>query len=304
MEGFEGGILCPPSRRREKNGRWLSVTERGREIGEETGGEKRRRCLIGRDCLARRVDDGGRRKFLTCPTFQLFRPVLPTRIVYAPRSTDSSLLAPFPLPSSSNFETKNEKTHRSEVRIDPDLSLSTSIISKPRIIVRSKKTEAWRLGCDPCRGRSWSSSSSYFWKSLDHRTRPSSWWGGAPDDHGPPAAPFMGAPPFVTLSNPQPRKLKEKENIYISIPPVRIAPRFRFPSIVHVDRVIRIQEQPPSPRRRGSWSLAAFYSGGHKRRGVRSVFRSPLTGLGVVTGERISLPLFSGHVKRPTFDYR
>ena len=251
------------------------------------------------------MDDGGRRKFLTCPTFQLFRPVLPTRIVYAPRSTDSSLLAPFPLPSSSNFETKNEKTHRSEVRIDPDLSLSTSIISKPRIIVRSKKTEAWRLGRDPCRGRSWSSSSSYFWKSLDHRTRPSSWWGGAPDDHGPPAAPFMGAPPFVTLSNPQPRKLKEKENIYISIPPVRIAPRFRFPSIVHVDRgVIRIQEQPPSPRRRGSWSLAAFYSGGHKRRGVRSVFRSPLTGLGVVTGERISLPLFSGHVKRPTFDYR
>lgn len=105
------------------------------------------------------------------------------------------------------------------MRIDPDLSLSTSIISKPRIIVRSKKTEAWRLGRDPCRGRSWSSSSSYFWKSLDHRTRPSSWWGGAPDDHGPPAAPFMGAPPFVTLSNPQPRKLKEKENnIYIDSP--------------------------------------------------------------------------------------
>lgn len=145
-------------------------------------------------------------------------------------ASSDRILAPFSLSSSNlNEDEKKAKrsSHRTETRMDRDHS--------PKCIsfldeynrpgnCSIEENELWWLGCDPCRGRSWSSSSSsssYFWKSLDHRIRPSSWWGGAPDDHGPPAAPFMGAPAFRHFVQsrllPTPKIKKMYVHIYISI---------------------------------------------------------------------------------------
>lgn len=101
-DSTDGRILPPPPcpRRGEKNGRWLSVTERGREIAEERtgvrGGGKRRRCLIGLAIVSpgeRTTEEGGSFFYLAN------LPTLPPRSSHAnrsrfPRSTDSSPFHP------------------------------------------------------------------------------------------------------------------------------------------------------------------------------------------------------------------